>query len=136
MAGHNKELINELEKARSEKERLEEELQDFKENLEKLTTEVEAKFQEESEIEDLKKEKVTNEARIRDIESALKNKQEELLIKEKTLQEMMADNNKLNIDVDYFKNVAMTSKTFAEKAIADVEVYKQMLSQYKKNEAH
>jgi len=136
MAGHNKELIVELEKARSEKARLEEELQDFKENLDKLATEVESKFKEESEIEDLKKEKVAYEAKLRDVESALKVKQEELLIKEKTLQEMMADNNKLNIDVDYFKNVAMTSKTFAEKAIADVEVYKQMLHQYKKNEVH
>jgi len=135
MAGHNSALITELEKTRAEKTRLEEELQDFKENLDKLAAEVESKFQEESEIEELKKEKSKFESKLKDLESSLKSKQEELSIKEKTLQEMMSENNKLNIDVDYFKNVAMTSKSFAEKAIADVEVYKQMLHQYKRHEA-
>jgi len=135
MAGHNKELISELEKTRIEKTRLENELHEFKLQLDKLTEDIELKFQEENETEELKKEKVITESKIKVLEESLQAKQEELLIKEKTVQEMIAENNKLSNDIDYFKNVAMTSKTFAEKAIADVEVYRRMLESMQKNES-
>jgi len=134
MAGHNKELISELEKTQLEKARLEEELQDFKTHLDKLTEDVELKFQEENEAAELKKEKIIIEEKIKKLEESVQIKQEELLIKEKTIQEMITENNKLSNDIDYFKNVAMTSKTFAEKAIADVEVYRKMLESVQKNE--
>lgn len=132
MAGHNKELVTELEKTRLEKARLENELQDFKLQLDKLTEDIELKFQEENEAEVLKKEKTITEGKIKFLEESIQSKQEELLIKEMTIQEMITENNKLSNDLDYFKNVAMTSKTFAEKAIADVEVYRKMLESLQK----
>ena len=132
--GHNRELIIELQNTQSEKNRLENELREFKGQLDKLTVDVEQKFKEESETEQLKKEKEKYEERLRSIETTLKLRQEELLTKEQTIQEMIADNGKLSNDIDYFKSVALTSKSFAEKAIADVEVYRKMLESAQKSQ--
>ncbi len=134
MAGHNKDLITELEKSRQEKMRLENELNEFKEHLDKISEEVEQKFKEETEATQLKEEKMKNETKIKEIESLLNSKQDELLTKEKTIQEMITENNKLSNDIDYFKNVALTSKAFAEKAIADVEVYRKMVQSFQNKE--
>ena len=132
--GHNRELIIELQNTQSEKNRLENELREFKGQLDKLTEDIEQKFKEERETEQLKKEKERYEEKIRSMETAMNLRQEELLTKEQTIQEMIADNGKLSNDIDYFKNVALTSKSFAEKAIADVEVYRKMLETAQKSQ--
>lgn len=116
---------------RNEKNRLENELKDFQSILDKLTEEIEQKMKEDSEVIELKKEKEIFEEKIKNLNLELLAKKEELLTKIKTLQELMTENEKLNNDVEYFKNVALTSKNFAEKAIADVEVYRKMLEKAK-----
>lgn len=131
VVGHNKELISELQMTRNEKNRLENELKDFQSILDKLTEEIEQKMKEDSEVIELKKEKEIFEEKIKNLNLELLAKKEELLTKIKTLQELMTENEKLNNDVEYFKNVALTSKNFAEKAIADVEVYRKMLEKAK-----
>lgn len=108
-------------------------MKDFKEQLDKLTDDIERKFKEETETEQLRKEKQSCEEKLRSVEDALRSKQEELLIREQTVQEMMTENGKLLNDIDYFKNIALTSKSFAEKAIGDVEVYRKMLESVQKN---
>lgn len=133
VVGHNKDLIEELQIARDEKVRLENELNEFRTHLDKLTEDIELKCKEESELVELRKEKEEYEEKVKGLEKELKSKQEELSIKEQSLQEMQTENGKLMNDVEYFKNIAQTSKSFAEKAIADVEVYRKMLEKMQKS---
>ena len=132
MVGHNKDLIEELQTTQNEKSRLENELNEFRTHLDKLTEDIELKCKEESELVELRKEKEEYQEKIKELEKELKTKEEEISIKEQSLQEMQVENGKLMNDVEYFKNIAQTSKSFAEKAIADVEVYRKMLEKVQK----
>lgn len=113
--------------AKTEKNHLEEEMKDFKTHLDVLTEEIEKKLHEEKKTEKIQEQNKRLEESVKELEHKLQLKQEELDTRQKTVDEMLRENDKLNDDVNYFKNLAKTAKAHAEKAVADVDVYKRML---------
>jgi hypothetical protein len=126
--GHNKELIHEVQVAKMDKARMEEEMKEFKAQLDILTEEIERKLQEEKKVEKMGEDNRRLDNRIRELEHKISLKDEELRTRQQTIDEMLRENEKMNEDIDYFKNLAKTSKMHAERAVADVDAYKKMLS--------
>lgn len=124
---HNKELIEELNFVRKEKTRVEEEMNEFKTQLDALGDEIEKRLTEEQKAAKILENNKILEEQVKEMDHKIKLKDEELDIKKKTLDELSRENENLAKDIDYFKDVAKTCKAHAEKAIADVEVYRGMV---------
>ena len=110
-----------------EKIRLEEELKVFKSNLIKLREEYEQENKKDKQIFNVISTNKKFEAKINEMHADLAQKdQEKIHIKEK-LENLGLENERLEEEVEYFKNMARTAKIHAEKAIADVDTYRDML---------
>ena len=106
---------------------MEGELKHFKEVLQALKTEYEKVKTNDVNAKDLMLQLSKRDEKIHELESKLKFKEEEADSKQKTINELIHDNDNLNSQVEYFKGMAKNSKTHAEKALADVEVYRKMI---------
>lgn len=133
--GHNKELVAELSARINEKSALEGELKHFKEVLQAIKSEYEKMKTNDTNVRDLMAQLSKRDERIQDLEAKLKFKEEEADSKQKTINELIHDNDNLTNQVEYFKGMAKNSKTHAEKALADVEVYRKMLQNKSVNQS-
>ena len=124
---HNKNLIIEVTQRNAEKIQLEAELKQFTLMLEKLTQDYEKKSQEDILSVNVLGENKILCIKINELERTMEFKEEELSTKHKTIEELLKENENLNDDIEYFKEMARTSKIHADRAISDIEVYKNML---------
>lgn len=131
---NNKEQTEELIMFRNEKYRLEEELKNFKLNLVKLREEYEKESKDDTKLYAIMKAAKMNEARVKDLETELLQKNQELSILKEGKEGFIQEKEKLEEDVEYFKQMARNSKAHAEKAIADVDTYRNMLAEISKNQ--
>jgi predicted transglutaminase-like cysteine proteinase len=102
-------------------------MNEFKTQLDALGDEIERRLAEEQKATKVLESNKILEEQIKEMDHRMKLKDEELELKKKSLEEMMRENENLNKDVEYFKDVAKTCKSHAEKAIADCEMYRNML---------
>lgn len=119
---------------RNEKFRLEEELKNFKANLTKLREEYEKESKDDTKLYAIMKEAKRNEARVKDLEADLRQKDKELSILKGGKEDFLQEKEKLEEDVEYFKQMAKNAKAHAEKAIADVDTYRNMLNEISRNQ--
>jgi len=124
---HNKSLIAEVTQRNTEKVQLESELKHFTVTLEKFTEDYEKRSQDDVKVTKALEDNQVLHGKINELERTIKFKAEELSIRQKTVDDLLKENESINNDVDYFKNMAKTTKIHADKAIADIEVYRQML---------
>jgi len=96
--------------------------------LEKFTEDYEKRSQDDVKVTKALEDNQVLHGKINELERTIKFKAEELSIRQKTVDYLLKENESINNDVDYFKNMAKTTKIHADKAIADIEVYRQMLT--------
>ena len=124
---HNKSLIVEVTQRNAEKTQLEAELKEFTSTLERFTKEYEKRSQEDIQVAKFIDENKILSMKINELERTMKFKEEEFSTKQKTVDELLKENENLNNDIEYFKELAKTSKLHTDKAISDIEIYKNML---------
>ena len=127
MKESNKEMAEELIMEKREKMRLEDELKVFKSNLIKLRVEYEQENKNDKQIFNVISTNKKFEAKINEMQVHLAQKDQEKTHMKEQLESVGLEKERLEEEVEYFKNMARMAKVHAEKAIADVDTYRDML---------
>ena len=128
----NKSLQEELISKQKENAVMHEDLNNLRLIIDKLSNDFGNAEQEKKELENEKLIK-NQQKTIEELTTNLKYKEEQLKVKEEGLKDIMIQNENLNEEVEYFKGMAKTSKNHAEKALNDVDFYRNKLMELKNN---
>ena len=125
----NKSLQNEVILKNKENSIMQEDLENLKHIIEKLSKNYENSEERnlhESQME-MEKTLKNKDKILEELKQNLKFKEEQLNMKDESLKEMSIQNESLSDEVEYFKNIAKTSKNHADKALNDLEFYRTKL---------
>ncbi|KAL4453533.1 hypothetical protein ABPG73_020495 [Tetrahymena malaccensis] len=130
----NAELKKDYEKVFEEKNEIKEELSQFKVILSKITEEYDKINNKNSEGDtNIKKENEKLKEKLLEQEKQQKFLKEQMHYKEASVQEIKIENQKLLEEIEYYKHVSIKSKEYAQKAIQDIDFYRNILKQHNIN---
>jgi len=125
----NKALQEEIIGKEKENSVMQEDLKHLKRILEKITKEIDGSEEQKNKDSQKEIEKIAKiqEKNIEELKEMLKFKEEQLKLKEEGFKEIVIQSENLNDEVEYFKNMAKNSKGHADKAIKDLDYYRNKL---------
>lgn len=127
----NKSLQQELIQKDKENIVMQKDFEHLKEILEKINMDVNFSSGNQIETQKLIEKKIAEQEKIiEEMRKDLELKQEHLKLKDESIKEVSIQNDSLHDEVEYFKNMAKSSKNHADKAINDLEFYRNKMVEF------